>query len=178
MPVGLSDHMLDIAVPAAAVALGACIIEKHVTLSRDVPGLDSAFSLELEEFGRMAAAICATEKALGKVSYELTAKERDSRVFRRSLFVVKAMKTGDLLTEDNVHSIRPGYGLAPKHLKAVLGHKAAQDISRGVLFLRQKHERDGNLASLCVLRESAETRCVVLIVVDILADVLRMGPRA
>lgn len=131
IPVGLSDHTLGIAVPVAAVALGACIVEKHFTLSRDIPGPDSAFSLEPHEFKAMVEAIRTVEKALGEVRYEVGEREAASRVFRRSLFVVKDMKAGEVFTEENVRSIRPGYGLPPKFLKEVLGHRATCDIRRG-----------------------------------------------
>jgi len=130
-PVGLSDHTLGIAVPIAAVTLGTRIIEKHFTLSRSVPGPDSAFSLEPHEFKAMVEAIRVTEKAMGIVNYAVTEKEAASRVFRRSLFIVKDMKAGDILTEESVRSIRPGNGIAPKHLKDILGKKARQDIKRG-----------------------------------------------
>jgi len=136
VPVGLSDHTLSIAVPVAAVVLGACIVEKHFTLSRKTPGPDSAFSMEPHEFKAMVDAIRTTEKALGKVSYEVTEHEASSRVFRRSLFVVKDMKAGDVLTEENVRSIRPGYGLHTRHLNHVLGKKAACDVKRGKPLLR------------------------------------------
>ena len=131
VPVGLSDHTLGIAVPVAAVALGACIVEKHFTLSRQTPGPDSAFSLEPREFEEMVQAIRVAEKALGRVSYELTKGEAASRVFRRSLFVVEDVKAGEIFTDRNVRSIRPGYGLAPKHLPDVLGRTAARDLKRG-----------------------------------------------
>ena len=131
VPVGLSDHTLDIAVPVAAVALGACIIEKHFTLSRATPGPDTAFSLEPHEFKAMVEAVRVAEKALGQVHYEVTEREQASRVFRRSLFVVKDMKAGEVFTEENVRSIRPGHGLLPKHLQDVLGRRAAKKIERG-----------------------------------------------
>lgn len=131
VPVGLSDHTLGIAVPVAAVALGACIVEKHFTLSRDIPGPDSAFSLEPNEFKAMVDAIRVAEKALGKVSYEMGDRESKSRVFRRSIFVVKDIKKGEKFTEENVRSIRPGYGLPPKYLKEILGRKSNQDIQKG-----------------------------------------------
>ena len=131
VPVGLSDHTLGIAVPVAAVALGACIVEKHFTLSRDTPGPDSAFSLEPHEFKAMVEAIRIAESALGKVNYAVGEQEAKSRIFRRSLFVVKDMKAGEVFTEENVHSIRPGYGLPPKFLREVLGRCAPQDIERG-----------------------------------------------
>lgn len=131
LPVGLSDHTLDIAVPVAAVALGACIIEKHLTLSRDMLGPDSAFSLEPQEFKPMVEAVRKAEKALGTVHYGVSEQEAQSRNFRRSLFVVKDVKQGEAFTEENVRSIRPGHGLLPKYLPDVLERRAAQDIGRG-----------------------------------------------
>ncbi|MFC1964857.1 pseudaminic acid synthase [Chloroflexota bacterium] len=131
VPVGLSDHTLETTLLAAAVALGACIVEKHFTLSRNTSGPDSAFSLEPTEFKEMVATIRSAEKALGKAYYGISETEAKSRIFRRSLFVVRNMKTGDTFTEENVRSIRPGYGLAPKHLRDVLGQQASQDIKRG-----------------------------------------------
>ena len=131
LPVGLSDHTLGIAVPVAAVALGACIVEKHFTFSREVPGPDSAFSLEPHEFKAMVEAIRVAEKALGEVRYEATEREEASRVFRRSLFVVQDMKAGEEFTEDNVRSIRPGHGLHTRHMDQVLGRPAATYIPRG-----------------------------------------------
>jgi N-acetylneuraminate synthase len=129
--VGLSDHTLGIAVPVAAVALGACIIEKHITLSRATPGPDSVFSLEPQEFQEMVAAVRSAWSALGRVHYEPSANEAASRVFRRSLYAVRDIGAGDALTEENVRSIRPGYGLAPKHLDEVLGRRASRPIERG-----------------------------------------------
>jgi N-acetylneuraminate synthase len=129
--VGLSDHTLAPTVPVAAVALGACIVEKHLTLARSVPGPDSAFSLEPAEFRAMVQAVRTAEKALGVVTYGTAAPEEKSRVFRRSLFVVRDVKQGERFTEANVRSIRPGHGLAPKHWKEVLGRTAAADIARG-----------------------------------------------
>lgn len=131
VPVGLSDHTLGVAVPVAAVALGACIIEKHFTLSRNTPGPDSAFSLEPHEFKEMVDAIRIAEKALGTVSYAVTKKEAASRVFRRSLFVVEDVEAGEPFTEENVRSIRPGYGLHTRLLSEVLKHQSATDIRKG-----------------------------------------------
>jgi N-acetylneuraminate synthase len=131
VPVGLSDHTLGIAVPVAAVALGACIVEKHFTLSRDIPGPDSAFSLEPHEFKAMVEAIRIAEKALGKVHYGMSEHEVKSHVFRRSLFVVKDIGAGETFTEENIRSIRPGHGLNPRYLEAVLGKRAVRDIERG-----------------------------------------------
>lgn len=131
VPVGLSDHTLGIAVPVAAVVLGACIVEKHLTISRQISGPDSAFSLEPHEFKAMVEAIRTVEKALGKVQYEVGEREAASRVFRRSLFVVQDVKAGEIFTNENVRSIRPGYGLHPRELPKVLGRRAARDIRRG-----------------------------------------------
>lgn len=131
VPVGLSDHTLGATVPVAAVALGVCIIEKHLTLSRKVPGPDSMFSMEPDEFSQMISEIREAERALGHVHYGPTAAEENFREFRRSLFVVKDVKMGEPFTEDNVRSIRPGQGLKPKHLPEVLGGKASRDIVRG-----------------------------------------------
>ena len=128
---GLSDHTLGYNVPVAAVALGARIIEKHFTLSRDLPGPDTAFSLEPEEFRQMVEAVRTTEKALGSVSYGVNEKEAKSRIFRRSLFAVEDVKAGEEFTGRNVRSIRPGYGLAPKYLGEVLNRRASRDIKRG-----------------------------------------------
>jgi sialic acid synthase SpsE len=130
-PVGLSDHTLGFAVPVAAVALGACIIEKHFTLSRDTPGPDSAFSLEPAEFKEMVRVVRVAEKAVGQVNYQITEREKPSHVFRRSLFVVQEMKAGETFSADNVRSIRPGYGLHTRYLGDIVGRQAAKDIERG-----------------------------------------------
>jgi N-acetylneuraminate synthase len=131
VPVGLSDHTLASSVPVAAAALGACIIEKHLTLSRATPGPDSAFSLEPAEFKSMVEAVRTAQQSLGRVQYGPAAGEQKSRIFRRSLFVVQDVKCGDLFTSDNVRSIRPAHGLHPRHLDEILGQRAAQDVSRG-----------------------------------------------
>jgi pseudaminic acid synthase len=130
-PVGLSDHTLGIACPVVAVSLGACLIEKHFTLSRSTPGPDSAFSLEPAEFAEMVRAIRVAEVALGSVHYGLSPAEAKSRVFRRSLFAVADIAAGEPFTEQNVRSIRPGHGLRPKELPKVLGKRAARAIVRG-----------------------------------------------
>jgi N-acetylneuraminate synthase len=131
VPVGLSDHTLGISVPVAAAALGACMIEKHFTLSRSVSGPDSAFSLEPQEFRAMAEAVRAAEKALGGVRYGVGERESHSRMFRRSLFVVADVKEGDEFTHANVRSIRPGNGLHTRHLASVLGRRARRALARG-----------------------------------------------
>lgn len=130
-PTGLSDHTLGYSVAVGAVALGACVIEKHFTLARSDGGPDAAFSLEPSEFQAMVQAVRTAEAALGHVSYELTEKEHASSVFRRSLFVVRDIREGELFTPENVRSIRPGHGLHTRHYDEVLGRRAAQDISRG-----------------------------------------------
>lgn len=128
---GLSDHTMGTAVPVAAVALGASVVEKHFTLSRDEPGPDSAFSLEPAELKEMVDAIRVAEKALGRISYGLSPKEEATRIFRRSLFVVADIAAGEVLDENNVRSIRPGHGLPPKHLPEILGRRTSVAISRG-----------------------------------------------
>lgn len=131
VPVGLSDHTLGIAVPVAAVALGASVVEKHFTLSREHPGPDSKFSLEPNEFKLMVDSIRTAKKAMGKVNYELTPEEEASKVFRRSLFITSDIAAGDLLSSKNVRAIRPGYGLPPKYLPIVLGRTAKRDLVAG-----------------------------------------------
>jgi pseudaminic acid synthase len=130
--VGLSDHTLGISVPIASVVLGARIIEKHLTLDRKLGGPDAAFSLEPAEFKQMVRHVREVEKALGAVNYELTAKAKKSRQYARSLFVVKDMKADEVFTEENIRSIRPSDGLAPKYLNFILGRKAKVEIKRGV----------------------------------------------
>ena len=131
VPVGLSDHTLVTGVAISAVALGACIIEKHLTLSRSLKSPDSNFSIEPHEFKSLVQTIRTAEKSLGEVHYGICADEEKSRIFRRSLFVVKSMKMGDVFTEENLRSIRPGHGLHPRYLKEILGSKASRDIERG-----------------------------------------------
>lgn len=131
VPAGLSDHTLGIAVPVASVALGACIIEKHLTLSRGEKGPDSEFSLEPEEFKAMIQAVRYAEKALGEVHFGPTERENSSRRFRRSLFVVEPVKRGEKFTSRNIRSIRPGDGLHTRHLSQILGRHAAADLERG-----------------------------------------------
>jgi pseudaminic acid synthase len=131
VPVGLSDHTLGPAVPVAAVALGASIIEKHLTISRADGGPDAAFSLEPGEFKDMVHAVRTAEAALGDVRYGAGAEEAKSLVFRRSLFVVEDMEAGEEFTPRNVRSIRPGFGLHTRHLGEVMGRRAARPIARG-----------------------------------------------
>ena len=131
VPTGLSDHTLGIAVPVAAAALGACIIEKHFTLSRKAFGPDSSFSLEPLEFRAMVNAVRVAEKALGKIHYGVSGQEKANRVFRRSLFVVRDMEAGEIFSSDTVRSIRPGYGLHPRHLEGVIGCYSTRNIKGG-----------------------------------------------
>jgi N-acetylneuraminate synthase len=128
---GLSDHTMGTAVSVSAIAQGANIIEKHMTLRRADGGPDSAFSLEPEEMARLVADCRLAHAALGRVSYDREPSEQGSLVFRRSLYVVCDIAAGEVLTETNVRSIRPGHGLAPKHLPTVLGRRAKHAIARG-----------------------------------------------
>ncbi|MCX6158525.1 MAG: pseudaminic acid synthase [Ignavibacteriae bacterium] len=128
---GLSDHSLGISLPIAAVSLGAKIVEKHFILDKNIGGPDAAFSLEPKEFKEMVKSIREVEKALGKVEYEITEKAKKGKVFGRSLFVVKDIKAGDVFTETNIRSIRPGYGLHPKYYNEIIGKIASKDVERG-----------------------------------------------
>jgi pseudaminic acid synthase len=132
--VGLSDHTLGGEVSTAAVAVGADIIEKHFILDRNMGGPDCEFSMEPDEFKQMVDSIRNVEKALGTVSYELSDKMKANREFSRSLFVVADMKKGDIITEDNVLSIRHGFGLHPKYLKEILGKKVNKDLKKVIPF--------------------------------------------
>ena len=130
-PVGLSDHTHGSAVAVAAVALGAAAIEKHFTLSRADGGPDAAFSLEPDEFASLCRGSRQAWEALGRVSFDLVGQERSNVMFRRSVFAVRDIAEGEALTRQNVRVIRPGHGLAPKHLKTVLGRPARRAIARG-----------------------------------------------
>ena len=129
--VGLSDHTLGSVVPIVAVALGATVIEKHLTLSRKEQSPDSSFSLEPHEFKKMVEDIRIAEQVLGQKKIGMSEAEKGSLVFRRSLFVVEDVKAGEVFTNDNIRSIRPAGGLMPKHLDEILGKKATKDIDRG-----------------------------------------------
>lgn len=131
VPVGISDHSLGFEVAVAAVALGACIVEKHFTLSRENLSPDSSFSMEPGEFGEMVKALRNVEKSLGRVRYRITEGEKSSKVFRRSLFVVRDMRAGEKFNKDNLRSIRPGFGLHTRYLSEVIGRRARKDIPKG-----------------------------------------------
>lgn len=130
--VGLSDHTMSLSAPIVAVALGARVIEKHFILSRDMGGADSAFSLEPHEFRAMVDAVRDTEKLMGKVTYDLSPKSLKSREFSRSLFIAEDVKAGEVITVKNVRSVRPGFGMAPKHLKEILGKTFKTDYVKGI----------------------------------------------
>lgn len=129
--VGLSDHTLGIGAAVASVALGATVIEKHFTLSRADGGVDAAFSMEPAEMAQLVRECNTACEALGGVSYEMQEQEKKSVVFRRSLYIVEDMKAGDVITEQNMRSIRPGLGLPPKYYEYLLGRKIRRNIAKG-----------------------------------------------
>lgn len=129
--VGLSDHTLGIGAAVASIALGGTVIEKHFTLSRAEGGVDSAFSLEPDEMALLVRECNTAWQALGHISYEVAEQEKKSLQFRRSLYIVEDLKKGDILTEKNVRSIRPGLGLSPKYYEVVLGKRVKCDVKRG-----------------------------------------------
>jgi len=128
---GFSDHTLGLTAPVTAVALGAKVIEKHFILDRAIGGPDASFSLDVEQFTQMVQAVRDTERLLGKVSYELTEKSQKSREFSRSLFIAEDVKTGDVLNEKNVRSVRPAFGMHPKEFSNVLGKSFKGDFEKG-----------------------------------------------
>ena len=128
---GLSDHTIDNATAVASVVLGACLIEKHVTMDRNGGGADDSFSLEPEELAQLCKDSKTAWEALGHVNYERTEAEKGNVKFRRSLYVVKDMKEGDIFTPENLRSIRPGFGLSPKFYEDVIGGLCSCSISRG-----------------------------------------------
>ncbi len=129
--VGFSDHTLGVTAPIVAVSLGARVIEKHFILDKNLDSADKDFSLDPAEFSEMVKAVRDTEKLLGKVDYSMNEKKRKNRQFARSLYVVKDIKKGEKFTNENVRSIRPGFGLHPKYLPAILGKSAKTDIKKG-----------------------------------------------
>lgn len=128
---GLSDHTMGTAVSVAGVAIGAKVIEKHLTLSRNDGGADGTFSMEPDEFKKMVDEIRMVEKAIGHITYDLTQKQKKSREHARSLFVVEPIKKGDIFTEKNIRSIRPAFGLHTMYYEDILGKRATQDIEKG-----------------------------------------------
>ena len=132
VPIGLSDHSMGSIGAVTAIALGACIIEKHFCISRDIENADSAFSMNVDEFKQMVKDIRDSEKARGVVSYGVSMQEKDSLAYRRSIFVVKDINKGEVFDENNIRVIRPGYGLKPKYYNDILGKKAIVDVKRGV----------------------------------------------
>jgi pseudaminic acid synthase len=131
VPVGLSDHSLGSVAAVTSIAMGAKIIEKHFCISREIENPDSSFSMEPDEFKKMVDDIRAAERAIGKIDYSISEKEKNSRIFRRSIFAVEDIKAGEKLTEENIKIIRPGFGLKPKHWDNVLKTKAIKDIEKG-----------------------------------------------
>ncbi|TKS57067.1 pseudaminic acid synthase [Mesohalobacter halotolerans] len=129
--IGLSDHTLGTTVPVVATAMGAKVIEKHFILERSIGGPDASFSLDKEQFTTMVKAVREAEKALGKVSYNLTEKQKSGKQFSRSLYVAEDIKAGETITEKNVRSVRPGYGMHPKHFKRILGKTVRKNLSKG-----------------------------------------------
>ena len=126
--VGLSDHSMTNTIPMAAVAMGATVVEKHFILDRALGGIDSAFSLNPEEFASMVKAVREVETALGKVNYEVSDADKGRR---RSLYVAEDVKAGDIVTEQNVRSVRPGFGLAPKYYNELMGKQFVKDCKKG-----------------------------------------------
>jgi len=133
---GLSDHTIENATSIASVALGACVIEKHVTLDRASGGVDDSFSIEPKELAELCKDSKIAWEALGCVKYERSDAEKGNVKFRRSLYVVKDIYAGELFTSDNVKSIRPGFGLAPKHIETILGKKSTYFISKGTALTK------------------------------------------
>jgi pseudaminic acid synthase len=131
VPVGLSDHSLGSTASIVAVSLGASIIEKHFCISRDIENPDSSFSMEPNEFKKMVKSIREAEESLGKINFELTKSEKNNKIFSRSIFAVKDIEEGELISDNNIKIIRPGYGLKPKYYSEVVGKKANTAIKRG-----------------------------------------------
>lgn len=129
--VGLSDHTMGMTVPIVAASLGARMIEKHFILDRSIGGPDATFSMEPEEFKQMVIAVREAEKAIGKIDYSLNEQKKSNRIIGRSLFIVADIQKGEILTETNIRSIRPSYGISPKYYKQVLGKKVTRDLKRG-----------------------------------------------
>ena len=133
---GFSDHTLGSTAPIVAVTLGAKVIEKHLILDKSIGGADADFSMDKEEFAEMVKAVRDAEKLVGKVDYSMTERKKKSRQFSRSLYVAKDIKKGEVFTEENIRSVRPGYGMHPKYLKEVLGQRADKDYEFGEAFYK------------------------------------------
>lgn len=132
--VGLSDHTMGVGVACASVALGACVIEKHFTLDRSEGGVDSAFSLEPQELKQLVVETRRAWESLGNVKYGTTKAEEKNLIFKRSIYISSDVKEGDVLTEENIRCVRPGFGLSPLHLDFVLGKKVNQNLKMGTAF--------------------------------------------
>ena len=147
--VGLSDHTMGIEGPVVATVLGATVIEKHFILDKSIGGPDAHFSLDEKEFTEMVKAVRIAEKMIGKVDYEMTENKKKSRQFSRSLFIVEDVKQGELVTVNNVRSIRPGFGIHPKHLSEIIGNKFNCDLEKGTPmsfeFLNQYKIKEKNI---------------------------------
>lgn len=144
VPVGLSDHSMGSVGAVTAVAMGASIVEKHFCISREIENPDSSFSMEKDEFKNMVEDIRSVERAKGTIKYGFTEEEKNSIIFRKSIFVIKNIKSGEKITEDNVRVIRPGYGLKPKYYKDIIGKIALEDIEKGTPFSLDLVRKESN----------------------------------
>ena len=142
---GLSDHTMGATVPLVASCFGAKIIEKHFILDRSIGGPDASFSMNEQEFTVMVKAVREAEKAIGVVDYQLTDKQAKGKDFSRSLYVVKDLKKGEVITEEHVKSIRPGFGLHPKYYNEIIGKKSSQEVERGTRMRLDFLEMDSTL---------------------------------
>lgn len=145
VPIGLSDHSMGSLAAITAITLGASIIEKHFCIDREIDNPDASFSMDVTEFSQMVRDIRMAEKAIGCVTYEISEEEKNSLVFRRSIFAVEDIAKGDSLTKQNIRIIRPGYGLKPKYYNNILGKTAKEAISKGTPIqfdlLNEKEEK-------------------------------------
>tara|TARA_B110000971_G_scaffold18575_1_gene17032 strand:+ start:188 stop:1225 length:1038 start_codon:yes stop_codon:yes gene_type:complete len=135
--VGISDHTMGIVGPVVATALGGTLIEKHFILDKSIGGPDAHFSLDEKEFTEMVKAVRIAESMIGKVDYEMTEKKKKSRQFSRSLFIIEDVKSGDIITKENVRSIRPGFGMHPKYLFEILGKEFNRDLEKGTPMTKE-----------------------------------------
>jgi len=138
---GLSDHTLGITAPVVATVLGARVIEKHFILDKSIGGPDSSFSLDFNEFSEMVKAVRSAESSIGSINYNLSEKQKLGKSFSRSLYIVQDVKKGDIISEKNVRSIRPGFGLHPKYLFEILGKKFKDDFLKGSRLTLNKIEK-------------------------------------